>query len=826
MAVAPLPTLSVLQRPLWDQLERRLREAAAREPQNGVLIESIRGPVTTLQLLARDAPAALVGDALAIERLRVTLQAASEAAALVPVATAALRQYKDPSAPHAPGLLQMRALAVLEAAALRTADDLAGMRYAIMVVTGLALQCGPAELLARLEPYGAADDAYDNLLRLAVPAIVAAGVASRVYLRGHARDPAERARWRCLIEVATSIAGALPASGNQPTTSHPAGAATAARWSAASIAEITNVARGSDADGPGALVVSGYFPWVTSSWPAESWAVAGSSASRSGAPALVGSVVAATANRLTVTFPAPVSWLGLVSRDLLPSVDRAREALRAALGSIGKLPCAQHEPPLELSALLPAIGATWPYADPALRGAANQVPAASAAEPPQPPAPGQPPSTPPPDPERLTVVVVRVAAVDSDELVAREAVQEILTAIARRQSRQLELLELPWVEDTLAVVSSAPTSNEDPRVLRLLEALARAAARTPGLEHAVYLAVVPGPSALLATSSADAALGLAVATLTGLGRALPRLLEETGAPSEAKAEAPLTRAGRLMVAARSGPLAAELPRAWPIGERLRLIATLEGTELTLLEPPRYERRGAGRGAPMDTGALAVCLDSEDHELGRFRLRGHRDAGPIAVAALVPVTPEVAAVEVRREQRVMARLERSRVPPQPAKVDLEAEAGIVTARWSSPRSDGPVALTVEVSDQESDTWVPLSKVSACGTAETLPLWRLSSALRLRLVACDGWHAVASKEVALPQGTLFGPVVIRRLDERTLWAELPAGTTPVWRTELDHRERGRLLSVETGAGTVELSATRGDTALTDAIQVERRRALRRR
>ena len=229
---------------------------------------------------------------------------------------------------------------------------------------------------------------------------------------------------------------------------------------------------------------------------------------------------------------------------------------------------------------------------------------------------------------------------------------------------------------------------------------------------------------------------------------------------------------------------------------------------------------------MDTGALAVCLDSEDRELGRVRLRGHRDAGPIAIAALLPVTPEVAAVEVRRDHRVVARLDRSRLPPQPAKLALDATAGIVTARWSSPRSDGPVALTVEVSDQKTGTWVPISKVAACAAAEAMPLWRLRSALRLRLVACDGWHAVGSEEVSVPDGTLFGPVAIRRLDEHTLWAELPANAEPVWRTQLGHRERGRVLSVDAGAGPVELSATRDDTALTDAILVERRRANHRR
>lgn len=832
MAVATLPVLPVLRRPLWDQLDARLRDAAAREADNLALVDAIRRPAMTLQLLARDAPAALVGDALALERMRVILHAASDAAALVPVATSALRQYKDPTGVFQPGLLQHRALAALMAAALRTSDDLTGMRYAVMVVAGLALQCGPAELLARLEPYGAADDSYDHLLRLAVPAIVAAGVASRVYLRGHARDPVERARWRCVLDTATRVAGALGtgSGGAGAGATHVERASAAPRWSAASAAPITSVTRGGSELPAGALLVDGDFSWVKTEWPAHAYAVVGGSPARAGAPAVLAEVLLASPSRLVVRPAEPVEWLGVVTRELVPAVDAARAAVRAALVSVAEQPCTAGEPELGPDQLLPTVGPTWPFADPPPRTVRSQVPRAADAQSPVPGPPAPSPDATAADDDRgpLTVILARVVAVEhgKEEVVDRAAAQEVLTALARRLGRQLVVDELPWVEDALAVVSSSPSSDDDPRVELLLEALARAAARAPDREHAYYLALVPGDAALWVTTGADAAMAVAVASLPGLRRVGTALVQPATAERKASGEAGAVRAGRLTVAARTSLTTAAPARVRPVADRLRLVGTLEGTELTLLEPPRYERRAAGRGAPLDTGVVAVGLDAEDRELARVRLRAHKDSGRIGLAVLVPVTPEVATVELRREQRLLLRLERSAARPQRATLQLATAAGVATARWSPPRTDGPVALTVEVSAQAEGGWVPIGKVATCAAAEPVPLWRLAGAQRVRLVACDGWHAVGSEELAIPDGVRFGPVAIRRIDERRLWAELPAGAAPVWRTELGHLDDGRVLTVHGGGGKVELSTRGAGPELTDAIELERRRALARR
>src|SRR5690242_11827983 len=109
--------INLLSEPTWSQLEARLRDAAARNPSNAPLADVIRSPLVTLIQLWKDAIPTLQGDPLAAERLRVTLQAASDAAALMPVALSALEQNKDGEVEHQPGLLRLRLFAVLAAAA-------------------------------------------------------------------------------------------------------------------------------------------------------------------------------------------------------------------------------------------------------------------------------------------------------------------------------------------------------------------------------------------------------------------------------------------------------------------------------------------------------------------------------------------------------------------------------------------------------------------------------------------------------------------------------------------------------------------------------------
>src|SRR5262245_40457533 len=192
--------ISLFSEPTWSQLDARLRDAVARDPANGPLVEVIRSPLVTLLQLWKDALPTLKGDPLAAERLRVTLQAASAAASLVPVALAALTQNKNGEV-HQPGMLRLRLLAVLVLAAARAQREPQLSRFSIRVIAGLALQCGPAEPLARLEPFGASPDAYDNLLRLSVPPSVAAGHASHVERLRQVSDPVERGRWTCIRDV-------------------------------------------------------------------------------------------------------------------------------------------------------------------------------------------------------------------------------------------------------------------------------------------------------------------------------------------------------------------------------------------------------------------------------------------------------------------------------------------------------------------------------------------------------------------------------------------------------------------------------------------------
>lgn len=821
--------------PTWEQLDARLRDAVARNPSNGPLAETVRAPIATLRLLARDAEAVLAGDPLAAERMRVTLHAAADAAALVAVARGALKQKTDDGAPAPSGLLRFRGLAVLEAAALRVAGDSVSMYYALGVITGLALQCGPAELLARLEPFGAAPDVYDNLLRLAVPAIVAAGVASRVYLRGHGRDPVERARWRCLIEVMSRMAAVIQPV-EQPTVAVAAATAVGGPvWSAVSVREIRAVT----VDDDGAYHVDGDFPWLEDdSFPADELAVVGA---RPGRPPLAGVVIEATGrssesalDRLVVRFKEPVAWLGILHRRRQVLVERSRALLRDALDAVVADDCTQHEPAIDVLALVPPVddGAELPL-DPPTRTGSNQPPHVSFREPsapdPDQPGPADGDSTGSVGSGRITVVLTRVIAADRDQVVSLAEVRDALAAIGARLNVDFDTVELPWVEDALAVVSSTPGGPDDPRVIALFDALARTAARTPRREDALWLAIVPGRGLLAASSTADGALGLGVATVAGLGACFLRL-----AALLASAD-PLAdvRAGRLLVSAHASTVVgtpADLIA--PEADRLRLIGTIRGAAIELVDAPRRELRAAGPRAPHDTGVIARSLDADGTELGRTAITAQRTGEVIPFAVLVPISPEVEVVELRRDGRTLLRVPRRPVAPARAALRLDGADGLVTATWTSARTDAPVALTVEVTDREGDrTWVPIGEAEHCAEdGVVVPLWRLRGARRIRLVACDGWNAIASlgEGEPVPAGTVIGPVAIRRVGARTLWAELPTfdEDEPDWRgADASAVRTGRVLAVPARVGAIELGRTIGGIPVVDTIALEATDAYRR-
>lgn len=835
--------ISLFSEPTWSQLDARLRDAAARDPANGPLVEVIRSPLVTLLQLWKDVLPTLRGDPLAAERMHVTIQAASASASLVPIALAALAQNKNGEV-HQPGMLRLRLLAVLILAAARAQREPRLSQFAVRVIAGLALQCGPAEPLARLEPFGAAPQVYDNLLRLSVPPSVAVGHASHVYRLSQESDPVERGRWKCVLEVVEVIE-------NIDNVDNPAGVGVAAPMVSApqDSSESSSSWSITHADGivavrrleGSAIEISGTFDWWTppKPFPEDRVAVVGFTVDHR---TVFGRVAdGSNPQRLVVAFgeagadarsPEDVLWVGFVVKDRVARANALRARARELLERVKAIPCTAVEKGFDSVAVLPDYDvAAWPILEPPPRTAMNQLPQATELAPRPPDANGDGVG----DGARVPVVVLPIATLGDDELTppSPEELGKHLQALGRRLGSEFEVVTLPWVEDAGAVISSVPTGDDDPRVGGLLEVLARASARTPGREHALWIAVLPGTSDIGVVSTADAARGIAVATRQGLTRCIAEMLDERDGDSAAAPPA-TSDAGRLdTISYRAKPLPPRFQarRVRTKASRLRVIGRLSGTALEVLEPPREEERGAGRGAPQETGVIAVVLDRAGAELARTPIRAQRATLPATFAALIPISPEVDLVELRRGALVLARFERALEEPTAAEVvGLEASPeGRVTATWSIPRAARAVSLTVEISDRsEGEDWVPFTTLHTCAEQELLPLWRTAGARRIRLVACDGWAAIPGAPRVLPSSAMFGPVVIRRVNERTLWADVPAGAADIdWFTLVRNRKGGRRLDLTTRQdGEVRLSAMIGEEqVLRDSVELGARDVYRR-
>jgi hypothetical protein len=386
---------------------------------------------------------------------------------------------------------------------------------------------------------------------------------------------------------------------------------------------------------------------------------------------------------------------------------------------------------------------------------------------------------------RLTFVVFRPHVLDETGEARQVGFDEsklVVASAAQVLGVPFDTIELPWVEDGLAVVANPPHGCDDLRVTRLFEELDRAAARTPNREHAIWLALLPGapdviPIAFVPPQPAfgvarlaEAALAVVVANPAGLAPAIASLARTlTGGNGKLKLTA--ATAHRAVVA--SSGSAAGCASARESAARLRIIGAIDNHKVRLIDTPRLDKlRAAGPGAPIELGLVAVCCDADGRELGQTPIRGYR-SGNAPFVALVPVTDDVARIELRLGDRTAMQIARPGSPPQLGPVVSEIDAGArrMSVRWRLAAGSALEAV-LEAAEVESNDWVPITALRGCREANLAPTWRMRPNVVLRVVATDGWNVAEQRDpLFVPGDVQTGPFVIRRATDRLLWAELP-------------------------------------------------------
>jgi hypothetical protein len=344
----------------------------------------------------------------------------------------------------------------------------------------------------------------------------------------------------------------------------------------------------------------------------------------------------------------------------------------------------------------------------------------------------------------------------------------MLDRVAAAAGMIVQTVDLPWLDDALAVLVGRPSSSDDPRVEVLLEHLARRALLTPGHEGALWLLLLPSatspllkraatiapPSMLLRHAPAAAARAVAVADEAGLSALLAAVFAAPPAKTNRSVAAPTAR--------------------------LRILGVVHAGHVEI-DSVREEQRGAGPGAPLKTKITAVALGRTGSELASHRVKVMRQTRPTLLALLLPVSSEVVAIELRDQGRTLARLERPAHAPILSEVSVDARNVL---SWNYRHQDGGrPEVSVALRDREITTTVFVA--DECAPAEILPLWRFRLPAQLVVSASDGWNAV-EQPVDPPQETA-GPALIRRLSDGRFWADVPERWRVAWSLD-DGRKLG--------------------------------------
>ena len=415
-------------------------------------------------------------------------------------------------------------------------------------------------------------------------------------------------------------------------------------------------------------------------------------------------------------------------------------------------------------------------------------------------------------PQARRIVLVR-PAIFGDELrrVTAGEARVAIVAAERAAGAVVQPCEPVWIEDEDLIFEGDAGEPDAPATLAILERLGALAARHPGLESALWVALVPsrGDRGAAAAGPADAASMVAVCTLDQLGAVL----------------------------------AAPAPSVLPATTRLRVIGTLEHDGSFQGEPSLVEERSAGPGSKVDTGLEASVLDGRGNVQSQTPVRMIRSGLPARLVALVPVGPDSIAVElvsegdsattIRRALRLRA-LEREAeelLPVEPVVARFRRPQGTpgiehvkwdgATLRWEIAEARRPrCSLWIEIRRQ--GVWFRAFGLSECQTAIKLPLHRLGPGQpgdRVRIVAADGWHQVARPSGGLPLPEIPTVRVVARIaGGGRFWADVETGTNEsepelFWKAgrTVGH---GTMFRVPTDFdGEVVLTARIGDLTVTD-------------
>jgi hypothetical protein len=215
------------------------------------------------------------------------------------------------------------------------------------------------------------------------------------------------------------------------------------------------------------------------------------------------------------------------------------------------------------------------------------------------------------------------------------------------------VVPMPWIADEDLAFVGVPEDVDGATVMAVIERLENLAARTTGYEDAAWVAILPAPRH---------GHGLRRSVPSEVARALVVVSEDS-------VQQPIT--------------VRKDEASQPVLDRLRVVGRRIGDDVVLTEPARVETRAAGPGAAYVTELNAAAADRSGRDLFVRRIRTTNPARAGQFVALVPVSEEVAAFNLRLQPELLA--VELRAQPSFVDVDLRGDGDLARGDGVSARA---------------------------------------------------------------------------------------------------------------------------------------------